>query len=983
LAKAIEECKRLWCEAEPLPVPEGAMSKSVRSKLLLFSILAILSTAAFGQAERKQIDGPRASGQTAEVINLPTSKQLIEPVPGDPQRINSLPMTIAASSDGRYMAVVNAGYGTFESKYQQSIAILDTTTGKVTDFPEARTAPGMPQTLFSGLAFSPDCTHVYAAFDSLTAPEGNQKDATGNAIAVYSFKDGSLGPEKLLPVPPQRLAPGRAQNRIGASLPEGTANPSPAGIAVRKGTHGDELVIADNLSDDVLLMDGATGEILKRFDLAEGKVVPSTYPVAVTLDKAGSRAFVALWNGSAVAELDLDQGKVLQKLDLLPPRVQTSPSSHPAALTWDPDGKTLYVALANRDAVAAVRVEKDAMRLQATYDTRLPGQSYFGAMPDAVAVSADGRHLFAANTGSDAIAVFDLHGSNEKGRGIAASGFLPTEWYPTALAMSGNKLYVATDKGRGTGPNNLPQRIVPGQAGRHSGFTYIGTLIYGSIAAIDWSESQKDLKHLTDTVIETNRMKAAQPKIAFQSGSNPIKHIIYIIKENRSYDQVLGDLGVGNGDRSLTMYGEDITPNEHKLARQFGVLDNFYDSGEVSGDGHVWSNAAITSDYTEKTWQQSYRGRERAYDYEGVVENGYPLIEGIPDTNEPASGYLWTNLTRYHKSLYHFAEFISTEFCNEPSLVGQQRLSRQASPIEGTPEPAPAQCGAQGAIHKGDPIPANYGGGESAYPWPIPLIRRNVATKPELVGHFDPLYPDFNLSFPDQLRVEEFLVHFRSWVEDREKGDDTMPQFIQLRLPNDHTAGTRPGMPTPRASVADNDLAVGRAVEAISHSPYWNDTAFFILEDDAQNGPDHVEAHRSIAFVVSKYAPKKDQPVVDSDFYTTVSVIRTMEELLGVPPMNNNDAFAPPIASLFSGAGDQAAYEADYRNRDNGLIYQANAPSAPGARQSSKMDFRHEDRADPRILNVILWRDAMGDKPLPFMLAHPPAPVKDRDGDGF
>jgi len=192
-----------------------------------------------------------------------------------------------------------------------------------------------------------------------------------------------------------------------------------------------------------------------------------------------------------------------------------------------------------------------------------------------------------------------------------------------------------------------------------------------------------------------------------------------------------------------------------------------------------------------------------------------------------------------------------------------------------------------------------------------------------------------------------------------------MPQFIQLRLPNDHTAGTTPGMPTPKASVADNDLAVGRAVEAIAHSPYWEDTAFFILEDDAQNGADHVDAHRSTALVVSKYSPRA---AVDSTFYTTVSVIRTMEELLGVPPMNNNDAFAPPIASLFSGAGDQPAYEADYRNRDNRLIYQANGPRAPGAQASSRMDFNHEDRADPRVLNVILWRDAMGKQPVPPML---------------
>jgi hypothetical protein len=188
-------------------------------------------------------------------------------------------------------------------------------------------------------------------------------------------------------------------------------------------------------------------------------------------------------------------------------------------------------------------------------------------------------------------------------------------------------------------------------------------------------------------------------------------------------------------------------------------------------------------------------------------------------------------------------------------------------------------------------------------------------------------------------------------------------------------------MPTPKASVADNDLAVGRAVDAIAHSPYWDDTAFFILEDDAQDGADHVDAHRSVALVVSKYSPRAAQPKVDSTFYTTVSVVRTMEELLGLPPMNNNDAFAPPIASLFTGAGDQPPYEADYRNRDNGLLYQANGPKAPGGQASSRMDFTHEDRADPRVLNVILWRDAMGNKPLPAMLARPAAKQRDDDDD--
>jgi len=256
-----------------------------------------------------------------------------------------------------------------------------------------------------------------------------------------------------------------------------------------------------------------------------------------------------------------------------------------------------------------------------------------------------------------------------------------------------------------------------------------------------------------------------------------------------------------------------------------------------------------------------------------------------------------------------------------------------------------------------------------------------VATKPELVGHFDPDYPDFNLSFPDQLRVNEFLTHFNGWVKERMNGKDEMPSFVMLRLGNDHTAGTRPGSPTPKASVADNDLAVGRAVEAVSQSPYWNDTAFFILEDDAQDGADHVDAHRSIALVISKYAPKAATPVVDHNFYTTVSFLRTMEDLLGIPPMNNNDAFAPLLAPLFTGDGERAPYYADYANQSNGLIYTANTPKSPGAKESSRMDFTHEDRADARKLNVILWKDAMGSKPVPAMVLHPHGSHKDDDDD--
>ena len=292
------------------------------------------------------------------------------------------------------------------------------------------------------------------------------------------------------------------------------------------------------------------------------------------------------------------------------------------------------------------------------------------------------------------------------------------------------------------------------------------------------------------------------------------------------------------------MYGEAITPNIHKLALQFGVLDNFFDSGEVSGDGHVWSNAAIGSDYLEKTWQQSYRGEQRTYDFEGVVADGYPLLQKIPDVNEPTSGYLWGDLAAHGKSYYHFGEFISTIFCDEPAAADPQL----GPMLGGRP------CKKK-AIEPGEAIPEDWGGGVNKWPWPIPLMAANTATKPELVGHFATEAPDFNLFVPDQIRVDIFMRHLKGWVADKEQGKDTMPNFVMLRLPNDHTAGTRPGGPTPKSSVADNDLAVGRAVDAISHSPFWDDTAFFILEDDAQDGADHVDAHRSYALVISKYAP--------------------------------------------------------------------------------------------------------------------------------
>ncbi|MGA2753195.1 MAG: bifunctional YncE family protein/alkaline phosphatase family protein [Terracidiphilus sp.] len=919
---------------------------------------------------------------SAQTIDLPSSKQLIEEVPGHPQRINSLPISMAVSPDGRYLVTVNAGYGTFESQYQQSFSVLDTVTGALADFPDTRTSPRAKQTLYSGLAFSRDGSHIYASMASLTDAKGDGKDDVGSGIAEYTFSAGKIAPERLIDLPVAPLPPGRKTR-----LPEGIDNhegvPYPAAIAVL-GEHGREkLLVAENLSDDVVLVDAATGTIEERFDLSENDAVPSTYPIALAVTGDGKRAFVALWNASEIVELDPARGVVGRKLALLKPPDPIAPGTHPCAFAFSPGEKTLYVALANRDAVAAVNVSAGQFAVKGYFDTRLPGQSYFGAEPVALAVNADGSRVYVANMAMDAIAVIDprkLTPKAAKTGMVEPDGFIPTEWMPMSLAFvatpSGGKLYVATDKGKGIGPNNFPQKIAESQPHQRSGSsTYIATLLYGSLAAIDESEIASHLADWTSTVLESNRMKAAQEQIAFAGGATRrIRHVIYIIKENRTYDQILGDLEqdgrpVGNGDATLAMYGRTVTPNEHKLALQFGLLDNFFDSGEVSGDGHVWSTAAIGTDYLEKTWQQNYRGQERAYDYEGIVAGGYPLLQRIPDVNEPASGYLWGDLAAHGKTYYHFGEYISSTFCDQPAVADASLGAMLAGPA----------C-ARKAFAPGEPLPTEWGGGVNKWPWPISRMATNIATKPELVGHFAPEAPDFNLMVPDQIRVEIFLRHLKQWVADREHGRDTMPDFVMLRLPNDHTAGTRPGGPAPKSSVADNDLAVGRAVEAISHSSYWDDTAFFILEDDAQNGADHVDAHRSIALVVSKYSPRgpSGAPFVDRRFYSTVSVIRTMEALLGLPPMNNNDAFCSMISSLFTGPGDQVPYTADYSNRDNGLIYTANPNNAVGARASMKMDFSHADRAPAEKLNVILWKDAMGSAPVPPMIK---ARAKKADGD--
>ena len=956
--------------------------KSTLLAVLLLTLVAL--SLLFAQNQAKQ--NPVESNQLRlRHVPLPTSKFLIGATPGVLGTLNGFTPTIALSPNRRYAALLNDGYGTQANQAHQSIAILDLSTNHLADFPDDRLGEDAHQSYFIGLAFSSDGTHLFASMGSITDPIGEKPGDTGNGIAVYSFRDGKVAPERFIKIPPQKIA---KEKKVAYGLrktPAGTAIPYPAGLALIPGKDGaaDKLLVANNCSDNIVLLDSASGRILKTIDISAHQLIPSEFPYTCVASRDGVRAWCSLWNSSKVVMINLELGHVVRSIQLAAPAKPTDPGPHPTALLLTPDENQLFVALSNADQVMMVEIGAGPDRPLGTNLIENPAEGkllqFAGSCPDALALSADGSRLFVADSCINAVAVYDVAAIRRSPITImpifTPVGFIPTDWYPTALATAGEDLLIATSKGQGTGPNNFPGKT--GDERRRRENAYIPTLLYGSIARANLHDIETQLPDLTQRVVQSNRLNLDPGTLQFAQGSNPIKHVIYILKENRTYDQVLGDLKVGDGDRSLTLYGADVTPNEHKLALQFGVLDDFYVSGEVSGDGHNWSMAAITTDYNENTWQIGYRSKERTYDFQGNVVNEVPLENNEPDVNAPATGYIWDNLAAHGVSYRDYGEFVDTVWC---------RPEGGTSPKQGTPSPLSVKC-PRAEVAKGDPLPPDVGqphGSASPWPWPVPMMKLTKPTKALLRDHFDPNFPDFNTEYPDQLRADEFLNEFDRFVRARAEGNGAqLPAFVLLYLPNDHTHGTTPGKPRPAASVADNDLAVGRVVEAVSHSPYWDDTAIFILEDDAQDGADHVDAHRSIAFVISKYSPgSSDQPFVEHHFYTTVSMIHTMETLLGLPPMNQNDAFAPVMSYLFSGPGNQPPFTADWSNRDNGFIYQMNPPKGQGAAESAKMDFSRPDAVNPVVLNAILWRDRMGDVPMPAASQRTPArPLETKDAD--
>ncbi|MEO5798702.1 MAG: bifunctional YncE family protein/alkaline phosphatase family protein [Gemmatimonadales bacterium] len=775
---------------------------------------------------------PDALGNAAR---LPTGRAL-DPA-GTSHPLGALPLAILRAPDSGYVVVLS-GFN------EQGIQVLnnDGTVRQTVLQPAA----------FLGAVFSPDGKTLYVS--------------GGNQDVVYRYQ-WSAGRATLA----DSLV-------LAAKKPKEAGQRYPAGIALSP--DGRFLYVAENLADSLAVFEVATGRILRR--LPTGR-----YPYGVVVAPNGN-VFVSQWNGSAVLVFDGWGGTMEQ--------VATVPAGrHPSALLLNPEGTRLFVASASTDRVTVI---------DATSYTRLgelrdppPEGPEEGSTPNGLSLSVDGTRLFVAEGDANAVAVFDLSARfsgvvNATGNDLLA-GRIPTEWYPTATFATGDTLLVMNGKGKGTranpdGPGPRLSEEFKGSAKNSTQAQVSGSVTLSLTARLD----RAGLAPLSARVARANLWNA--PPSA-RKRYPPIEHVVYIIKENRTYDQVLGDLRQADGDTSLVYFGRANSPNQHALAERFGIYDRFFVNAEVSPDGHNWSMAAYTSDYLQKTLPSNYSSRGRTYDYEGTNRGWGPDHEIDDDVNEPASGYLWDLANRKGITFRNYGEFVIGE--------GMDR----------------------------DKLPAGYTG-----------------LKPFLKSHTNTKFPAYDLGIPDQQRadiwLEEFAEHVRTGV---------MPQLEIVRLPNDHTQGLRANAPSPRAMMADNDLALGRIITALSHSPFWRNTAVFVLEDDAQNGPDHVDSHRSPMLVISPWAAGG----VLHRYTNTTDVLRTIEELLGLDALSQFDHYGRPLREIWRNSPDVTPYDV----LTPGVpLMEKNPARGAGATASAKLELDVEDRADEDAFNRILWLAAKG-----------------------
>ncbi|MGH7624728.1 MAG: bifunctional YncE family protein/alkaline phosphatase family protein, partial [Gemmatimonadaceae bacterium] len=604
----------------------------------------------------------------------------------------------------------------------------------------------------------------------------------------------------------------------------------PAGLALSP--DGRMLYAAENLDDSLAVIDLASQRVVQR-------LATEAYPYGVVTAPNGT-VYVSAWGGHTVSIFTPAPNGRLRDAG------RVSVARHPSALLLNADGSRLFVASGSTDRVDVLDTRTRSM-VSELRDAPPAGPGE-GSTPNALALAANGRRLLVAEADNNAIAIFDL---STRTAGTASgvtrdtlAGRIPTDWYPTDVLVRHDTLIVLSGKGRGTAPN--PDGPDPAHAsGRARPRSYTlgqtsGTLMSVALAAAP----SEQLAPLSARVATGNGWGARD-----STGEHypPFQHVIYVIKENRTYDQVLGDLSQADGDTALLFFPRAVGPNHHALAERFGIFDRFFVDAEVSADGHNWSTAAYATDYLEKTVPSEYSGRGRTYDYEGT-NRGRESAADLPDDDvaEPANGYLWDLAARANITFRNYGEFVVRDSA----------------------------------------------GGDRG--------QRYVGDKPFLRDHTNPHYAGFDLNITDQSRMDVWLNEFNTDVE-----TGRMPALEVIRLPNDHTAGMRAGAPTPRAYFADNDLALGRMIGALSRSPFWKSTVVFVLEDDAQNGPDHVDSHRSVLLVISPY----NHGGVIHRFVNTTDVIATMVEILHLGALSQFDFYGRPLRDIFAGTPDLAAYD--------------------------------------------------------------------------
>src|SRR5215210_1797956 len=782
-----------------------------------------------------RVEGSVAAQDPSGVRRLPTGVTL-DPA-GVSYDLGSMPLAMVLSPAKDRIVVLLNGWR------EQGIQVVERSSGRVLQ------TVSLPA-VFLGIAFSPDGRSLFIS--------GGDQDV----IYRFDWRNGTatLADSIVLAVKPK----GKDGTRY------------PAGIALS--ADGRMLYAAENLADSLAVVDLASGRVVQR-------LATERYPYGVVVGADGT-VYTSAWGGWTVSIFPTRGNGMLAQGN----RIRVG--RHPSALALNASGSRLFVASGSTDKISVLDTRTRAV--VATLDDANPAGTGEGSTPNALAVSPDGTRLFVAEADNNAVGVFDLSastaGSSVATGNDALAGRIPVGWYPSAVAVDGVDLFVTNGKGRGTAAN--PRRGHPSRNEGSPPLEYTLGQINGTLTILPAARvSASELGAFSQRVAAANGWNAGRRDHKYP----PFEHVIYIIKENRTYDQVLGDLPQADGDTSLVFFPRPVSPNHHALAERFGIFDRFFVNAEVSADGHNWSTAAYTTDYVQKTTPSNYSDRGRTYDYEGTNRDVVP----DDDVAEPGSGYLWTLAQRVGITFRNYGEFVDEP--DEPPAKG-----------------------------------AKY-----------------IATKRALMAHTNREYSGFNMRISDQTRVDIWRKDFQEFVR-----GGNLPALEIVLLPNDHTAGGSAGSPTPRAYMADNDLALGRIIEALSKSPFWKSTVVFVLEDDAQDGPDHVDSHRSPLLVISPFTRGR----VFHRFANTTDVLATIEEILGLGRPSSFDHYGRPLREVWETTPDLTPYTAltpsvplDEKNPSHGAMAEASRELA-----LEKVDASNDD-----LFNRILWQVIKGDRPYP------------------